>query len=446
MPYSRVTRTAYGADAIRYARGNGKGHDGSAVRNQYVAGVNMMPDDVIPFEEQMQYYWDHASAQHKIQVNRFIISFGPDELNPDDPNDCLTALEIGCQFARENASDCQSAVFVQTDGVGHKVHAHIITNDVKITDFKGLEHAARHHSEFSRTVDRICARYIDSKPLERSPERVTQAVRGQRRANEHIRAMNEEEQQIAALEGREPELIAEKYIWIDDLRERIKKAAAGAADEDEFAQRLRLDGVELVPQPDKATGKLSYRHRATRTQPEHYLFELVDTFKFPDKVPQNLKSKSHKLGNNYQPDSLAKMFRQPDQPAPDKPKPQMSERDRINAQIKTFFGRVMRAYSMDPENEDELFGDFIQWRVKKRDEEAKAGRKLPPVTAKNNEGKTVIMRTELARECREFLSGVMDAQAKAYVEWQAKQLAQNGFQDIADKDKLQKDDRGLGDD
>ena len=79
-------------------------------------------------------------------------------LNPDDPDDCMTALEIGCQFARENASNCQSAVFVQTDGVGHKVHAHIITNDVKITDFKGLDHSARHHSEFSRTVDRICAR------------------------------------------------------------------------------------------------------------------------------------------------------------------------------------------------------------------------------------------------------------------------------------------------
>lgn len=106
----------------------------------------------------MQYYWDHASAQHKIQANRFIISFSADELNPDDPDDCMTALEIWCQFARENASNCQSAVFVQTDGVGHKVHAHIITNDVKITDFKGLDHSARHHSEFSRTVDRICAR------------------------------------------------------------------------------------------------------------------------------------------------------------------------------------------------------------------------------------------------------------------------------------------------
>ena len=241
-------------------------------------------------------------------------------------------------------------------------------------------------------------------------------------------------------------LFRSKYIWIDDLRERIKKAAAGAADEDEFAQRLRLDGVELVPQPDKATGKLSYRHRATRTQPEHYLFELVDTFKFPDKVPQNLKSKSHKLGNNYQPDSLAKMFRQPDQPAPDKPKPQMSERDRINAQIKTFFGRVMRAYSMDPENEDELFGDFIQWRVKKRDEEAKAGRKLPPVTSRDKQGKLVIMREELSRECREFLTAVMDAQMKAYVEWQTRQLGYNGFQDIADEAERQQDDRDHGDD
>lgn len=295
-------------------------------------------------------------------------------------------------------------------------------------------------------MDRICARYIDSKPLERSPERVTQAVRGQRRANEHIRAMNEEEQQIAALEGREPELIVEKYIWIDDLRERIKKAAAGAADEDEFAQRPRLDGVELVPQPDKKTGKLSYRHRATRTQPEHYLFELVDTSRFPDKVPQNLKSKSHKLGNNYQPDSIAQMFRQPEQPAPELPKPQTSERDRINAEIKKFFGRILRAYAMDPENEDELFGDFTRWRVKKRDSEAKAGRKLPPVTSRDKQGKLVIMREELSRECREFLTAVMDAQMKAYVEWQTRQLGYNGFQDIADEAERQQDDRDHGDD
>lgn len=451
MPYSRVTRTAYGADAIKYARGNGKGHNGVEVRNLYVAGVNMMPDDVVPFEEQMQYYWDHASAQHKIQAERFIISFSPDELNPDDPGDCMTALEIGCQFARENAPDCQSAVFVQTDGVGHKVHAHIVTNDVKITDYKGLEHSARHHAEFSRIADRICSRYIESKPLERTPERVTPAVRGQRMANERIRAVNAEEEQVAAVEGREPDLIAEKYIWIDDLRERVKRAAAGAKDEQEFAQRLRLDGVELVPQPDKKTGKLSYRHRATKSQPEHYLFELVDTSRFPGKIPQNLKSKSHKLGNNYQPDSIAKMFREPGQPVPEPPKPQMSERDRINAGIKKFFGNIMRFYSMDPEDEEELFGDFIKWRVKKRDSEAEAGRKLPPVIVKDRQGRLTIMREELSRECREFLSGVMEAHMREFAaDWGRQQiiksLDQNGFLDIADKDERRKDDRDHGDD
>ena len=432
MPYSRVTRTAFGADAIRYARGNGKGHDGSEVRNQFVAGVNMMPDDVVPFEEQMQYYWDHASAQHKIQVNRFIISFSPDELNPDDPDDCMKALEIGIQFAKENAPDCQSAVFVQTDGVGHKVHAHIITNDVKITNFRGLDHSARHHAEFSRTVDRICARHIDSRPVKLAPERVTPAVRGQRTANERIKAMNEMEQREAAALGYEPDLIPEKYIWIDDLRERIKRAASGAADEEEFAQRLRLDGVELVPQKDKTTGRLSYRHRATRTQPEHYLFELVDTSRFPDKVPQNLKSKSHKLGTNYQPDSLAKMF---GQPSPEPAKPQVSERDRINAQIRELFFRAMRYYTIEPDDEDELFDDFIRWRIKKRDSEAAAGRKLPPVTVRDGQGKLVIMREELSRECREFLGSVIDAQIREFAKQRVEQLEQNGLQDIAGKDE-----------
>lgn len=446
MPYSRVTRTAYGADAIRYARGNGKGHDGSETRNQFIAGVNMLPDYVIPFEEQMQYYWDHASAQHKIQANRFIISFGLDELNPDDPDDCMKALEIGIQFARENAPDCQSAVYVQTDGVGHKVHAHIITNDVRISNFKGLDHSARHHSEFSRTVDRICARFIESKPVELAPERVTPAVRGQRMANEKIRAMNEEEQRYAALLGIEPDLIQEKYIWIDDLRERVKRAADGSADEAEFARRLRLDGVELVPQQDKKTGKLSYRHRATRTQPEHYLFELVDTSKFPDKVPQNLKSKSHKLGASYQPDSIAKMF---GQAAPEPSKP-VSERDRIDAEIREYVGRIARLLAVDPGEGDSLFQSFKRWRVAKKDSEAKAGRKLPPVTVRDDQGRLSIVREELTRQSREFLQAVGDAQFR---EFQARrqrelelELELNGFLDIADDYERRMDDRGLGDD
>ena len=128
MPYSRITRTAYGADAIRYARGHGRGHNGHRSRNLYSAGVNMLPDGSISFEKQMRPLWEKMDARHKIQVDRCVVSFSPNELDPDNEADQLTALEIGCRIAEMNAPDCQSAVFVQADGKGHKLHLHILTN------------------------------------------------------------------------------------------------------------------------------------------------------------------------------------------------------------------------------------------------------------------------------------------------------------------------------
>lgn len=95
----------------------------------------------------------------------------------------------------------------------------------------------------------------------------------------------------------------------------------------------------------------------------------------------------------------------------------------------------MRYYTIEPDDEDELFDDFIRWRVKKRDSEAEAGRKLPPVTVRDGQGKLVIMREELARECREFLGSVMDAHIREFAKQRVEQLEQNGFQDVADKDE-----------
>ena len=90
MPYSHITRTAFGADAIRYARGeDGKGHNGAEVRNEYTAGVNMLPDGVVPFEQQMQPLWDRASARHTTQIDRLIVSFAKGELDPEKPEDRL---------------------------------------------------------------------------------------------------------------------------------------------------------------------------------------------------------------------------------------------------------------------------------------------------------------------------------------------------------------------
>ena len=59
----------------------------------------MLPDNVVRFEAQMQKFWDRADPRHTTQVDRFIISFHPDELDPDNPRDWLKALDIGRTFA-----------------------------------------------------------------------------------------------------------------------------------------------------------------------------------------------------------------------------------------------------------------------------------------------------------------------------------------------------------
>ena len=70
MAYSRITGTKNGADAIDYARGKGKGHNNKKVRNMVIGEVNLLPESVAPYEEQMQRYWNKASAKNKNQVRR----------------------------------------------------------------------------------------------------------------------------------------------------------------------------------------------------------------------------------------------------------------------------------------------------------------------------------------------------------------------------------------
>jgi len=108
-----------------------------------------------------------------------------------------------------------------------------------------------------------------------------------------------------------------RYIWQDDLRERIRIAAMGAWDEDSFARRLRANGVELVPHEDRKTGAMSYVHPATRTQPAHYKYELVDVSGFDGPLPLTLRSKSFKMGATYQPEGIAKLFTEPPLPEPE---------------------------------------------------------------------------------------------------------------------------------
>lgn len=457
MPYSHITQTAFGADAIAYARGDGIGHNGAEVRNEYTAGVNMLPDEVIPFEQQMRPFWERAHFRHTIQVDRLIVSFHPSELDPEKPEDCVLGLAIGCEIAKRNAPDNQSAVFLQKDGKGGKIHLHILTNDVNMSDCKGIDSQAYAHFHFQKIVDEVCQQYFDLAKTEMQPERLNPSVRGSRMKNEQIRAANELERQQAAAEGREVDpdkIIAERYIWQDDLRQRVKDAATRATDEDSFAHQLRLSGVELVPHKAK-DGTVTYLHPATKKQPAHYTYELVDTSGFPDKIPPNLKSKSHKLGTNYQPEGIAKLFgtaapsvqaEQPDKVPPvvlEMPMPSFStakkpaqkpekqpENEGIEAAekdaavlaliiMRQIYGWPDKLRTIGPDGEehydfkewdkqrkarDTTFNQFSKWRPIRNKELKKDGLKLSPIYSTDKvTGHVSVVRPELEAQFRDFL-------------------------------------------
>ena len=327
MPYSHITRTAHGADAIKYVRGvDGKGHNHKNNRNEFVTGISMLPDNVVPFEKQMQPFWDKADPRHKIQINRYIISYSKKEVDPKDSIAVAKAHHVGCEIARflssgldpnsdrdralakaigcpvkqlEGKGKHQAMVATQTDGRGGCVHIHIAVNDVSMDTNRGLQSGLYLHAHLSKIVDYISEKYFDLDIPELAPEKEPQSVRGLKIKNEKIKKENTEETERAEREGREPVLQELKYIWIDDLKERIKDAAMNAEDEEEFFRQCRFRGVEVE------------KRKATKKQPAHYTFELTDISGFSDPtiIPKNLKRKSHKLGSNYQPENIAKMFK-----------------------------------------------------------------------------------------------------------------------------------------
>ena len=142
----------------------------------------------------------------------------------------------------------------------------------------------------------IAAHEFDFYKPEPARDKVTQPVRVKREKRDML--IRERDRLLAAGMDEEASKIEGPYIWQDNLKARVREAATAATDEDDFFRQLTLRGVE---------GK---KREATRKQPNYYLYELVDTSGFPDleSIPKNLKSKSYKLGIDFQPEGVAQLF------------------------------------------------------------------------------------------------------------------------------------------
>lgn len=269
MAYTRVTRTANGHGALMYAYGKGKGHNGSDVRNDLIANVNILPG--VPAEIQMQKYWNRARANHKTQVIRVVQSFSVRELNPDEPADILTANIIGQEFVQKYYPDRQAVVFTQTDGKSGLIHNHVIISDTDMTSSRGCDKQQYYQPTLAKWTDEITGQYFELDFGDTTvPDKTTQTERAKRALGE--------------------------YVWKDDLKSRITEAMNESESEEDWIRNLPAHGVNIEVHD-------------SRKREKYYTYELMDTDGFGDnKIPQNLKSRSYKLGTLYDAEHVQEYF------------------------------------------------------------------------------------------------------------------------------------------
>ena len=270
MAYTRISHTRNGRAAIQYARGNGRGHNGHAKRNLLIGGVGMLPDEVIPFEEQMAQDWARASGKNKNQVRRIVASYSEKELDPHGEDSAYLALEIAQEFVEEAYPNRKAAIFVQNDGKGEKLHVHILVSNVDSIEHKGCTDEQTNFRYVENHFDRVAGRHIALDNGKKVKDKFTQAER----------ALEEENEEAAENGG------AAVYIWKDDLRERIRIAMENATSEDDFLEALEDEGVKA-------------RYGTSRQHDKYISYELVDVPDHMEGADRKYKARSYTLGDAY---------------------------------------------------------------------------------------------------------------------------------------------------
>ena len=218
--------------------------------------------------EQMQKYWLKARANHTTQVLRVVQSFSINEFDPENPNDVLTANILGTEFANKYYPGRQSMVFTQTDGKSGLVHNHIIVNDVHMETSKGCDKKQYYWKQVGKWTDEITGEYTTLDKGQKSKDRISQTERAKRELG--------------------------KYVWKDDLKERVKKSMEEATSKEDFLERLEANGI-------------GFREGKSKNHGNYFTYELKDLSKVPEgeKLPnRKLKARSFKLGEDFGPHAL----------------------------------------------------------------------------------------------------------------------------------------------
>lgn len=162
-------------------------------------------------------------------------------------------------------------MFTQTDGKSGLIHNHVIISDTDMTSSRGCDKQQYYQPTLAKWTDEIAGQYFELDFGDTTvPDKTTQTERAKRALGE--------------------------YVWKDDLKSRITEALNESESEEDWIKNLPAHGVNIEVHDSKKCGK-------------YYTYELMDTDGFGDKkIPQNLKSRSYKLGTLYDAEHVQEYF------------------------------------------------------------------------------------------------------------------------------------------
>ena len=273
MATVRITSTYDVRAAINYAS-NGKAHqEHENVQERVLAkgGNNLSNvDDAIYQMRLVQKAYGKENGF--VQAYRITQSFAEDELSKDNPDDIQKANEMGVEFAKKAYPNNQVAVYTQADGKSGHLHNHIIVNAVCL-DGRSLRGTERHFKTIAKVNDEVLKENGVIQTL--SKENYESAY------SKDVLVTNGEYQ--SKLQG--------KYVWKDDLRERIESSVLDerTVNLETFSEVLEEKGVTVTK------GKRDFEYA------------------FTDAKEKERKSTARKLGEDYKEDNINVDIRQKQQ-------------------------------------------------------------------------------------------------------------------------------------
>ena len=266
MAVTSINSTRNGTGAIDYVlspKTEGRERVRSMSGNNVIADGNWTRDQMrMTREAYGKNGINKKTGKEFVQAYRLKQSFSDEELDPDSDEDAEKCNEMGLELAKEVYPDHEVLVVTHSDGLGGKLHNHLIINAVSFETGKSLRGKETNWNYVSEKSDEILkANGLSVIENKKGRDKRTQA-------------------EIELAERGE-------YVWKDDLKERIRETLDDdkIVDKDSFIEHMKEEHEVNV----------RFRGRGM-------------SYAFEDEDEKKRRIRSSRLGTNFQKENVEEIL------------------------------------------------------------------------------------------------------------------------------------------